>query len=87
VVLDNCMLLSGAYGCVSGTVCAHSLQAEDVDLHDVAGHQLLMPGLVPSSPHFAWFHQSSPFISLGDSYCNTIDMAYNNYTIAVMRCS
>ena len=39
---------------------------------------MLQSVLVPSLLHFTWFCQSSFFINLGDSYCNTIDIAYNN---------
>jgi len=41
---------------------------------------MLMSFLVPSPLHFGRFHQSSFFINLGDSYCNTIDIAYNKYS-------
>ena len=40
---------------------------------------MLQSVLDPSLLHFAQFCQSSFFINLGDSYCNTIDIAYNNY--------
>jgi len=46
----------------------------------VLSHQLMMPGLVLSPLHFAQFHQSLSFINLDDSYCNTTDMAYGNYS-------
>jgi len=65
---------------VSDAAHAHSLGVEDVDLDEVAGCQLWKPGPVLSALHFAQFHQSPSFISLGDSYCNTIDIAYNNYS-------
>jgi len=64
---------------VSGVAHGHGLHTEVVDLHEGAGHQLLKTGPVPSPLHFAWFHESPFFISLGDSYCNTIDIACNNY--------
>jgi len=64
---------------VSGAACAHCLRAEDVDLCEFAGCQFFRPGPVLSPLCFAEFHQSLSFISLGDSYCNTIDIIYNNY--------
>jgi len=65
---------------LSGAAYEHGLQVEDVNLEEVAGHLLLMPGLFPSLLHFAWFYQSSSFINLYNSSCNTIDVAYSNYT-------
>ena len=40
---------------------------------------MLQSVLVPSLLHFSQFCQSSFFINLGDSYHNTVDIAYNNY--------
>jgi len=80
VVLDGHMLHLELVAGVPGTGYAHGLRAEDVDLEEVAGCQLLMPGLVPSPLCFAWFYQSSPFINLDGSYCNTIDTAYSSYS-------
>ena len=65
---------------VFGEAHAHSLRVEDVDLEEVAGHQLLKPVQVPSLVHFARFHRSSFFINLGDCNCNTVDTACNNYS-------
>jgi len=78
VVLDSCMLHLELTIGVSGMAHAHGLWVEVVDLEKAAGCLLLKPDLVPSLLHFAWFHQSSSFINLDDSCCNTIDMAYNN---------
>jgi len=64
---------------VSGAAHAYGMQVEDIRLEEAAGHQLLKPGPDLSLLHFALFHRSPSFIILGDSYCNTIDMAYNNY--------
>ena len=62
-------------GCsISGTVHAHSLKVEDVDLEEVAGHQLLKPGLVLLPLHLC----SVSCFSLYDSYCNAIDRAYSS---------
>ena len=47
---------------ISGVACTHSLRTEDVKLNEVAGHQLLKPGPVPSLLHFALFHQNPSFI-------------------------
>ncbi|OPJ78892.1 hypothetical protein AV530_017928 [Patagioenas fasciata monilis] len=80
VVLDCCMLHQKLITGVSGVVHAYDLWVEDVNLEEVAGCQLLKPVLVPSSLHFAWFHQSSFFSNLDDSYYNTIDIAYGNHT-------
>jgi len=33
-----------------------------------------------ASEAHGWFSQSSSFINMVDSYCNTIDMAYSNYS-------
>ena len=41
---------------------------------------MLQSVLVPSLLCFARFYQSSFFINLGDSSCNTVDIAYNNYS-------
>ena len=65
---------------VSGAACAHSLQVGDVNLGEVGGCQLSKSGPVLSPLHLARFHQSLSFISLGDSYCNTFDIAYNYYS-------
>ena len=78
MVLDCCILHPGLAAGVFGMACAHGLQVEDVDLEEVAGHQLLKPIQVPSLLHFAQFHQSPSFSDLGDSYCSTIDMIYSN---------
>ena len=40
---------------------------------------MLKSVLVPSLLHFTQFCQSSFFINLSNSYCNTINIAYNNY--------
>jgi len=79
VVLDGRMLHPELVAGVSDMAHAHHLQVEDVDFDKFTGPQLLKTGPVPSLLHFAWFHQSPSFISLGDSYCNTIDIACNNY--------
>ena len=65
---------------VFGTAHTHGLQAEDVDLEEIVGRQLLKPVQVLSPLHFARFHQSPSFSDLGDSYCNTTDMAYSDYS-------
>jgi len=80
MMLDGRMLHLELMAGVSGTGYAHSLRVEITSLEEVAGCQLLMPDLFPSPLHFAWFYQSSSFINLDDSYCNTIDMAYSNYS-------
>jgi len=80
VVLDCCMLHLKLAAALSAAAHGHSLWVEDVNLQEAAGHQLLKSGLVPSLLHFSRFHQSSSFISLGDSYCSTIDMSYSNYS-------
>lgn len=79
-VLNHCMLRLEPVAGVAGMTHAHSLWAQDVDLEEVAWHQLLKPVLVPSLMHFAQFHQNLFFISLGDSYSNTIDVPYSNYS-------
>ena len=38
------------------------------------------PVLVPSLLHFFQFYQNSFFVNLSDSYCNTFNIAYNNYS-------
>jgi len=65
---------------VAGAAHAHGLQAEDVDFGEVAACQSLKPGPVPSSLCSARFHQNPPFISLCDSDCNILDIAYKNYS-------
>jgi len=65
---------------VSGMTHAHSLRVEDVNLEEVAGCSLLKPVIFPSALHFAQFHQSSSFINLGGSHCNTIHVAHNTYS-------
>jgi len=80
VLLDGCMLHPKLTAGVSGVAHAHSLQPEGVDLEEAAGCQLLKPGLILPLLHFAQFHESSSFISLDYSYCNTIDMTYSNHS-------
>ena len=75
---DCCMLHLELVAGLFGVAHAHGLWVEDIDLEEFAGHQLLKPVQVPSPLHFTRFHQSSAFIDLGDSYCNTIDVAYGN---------
>ena len=41
---------------------------------------MLKSVLVPSLLYFAQFYQTSFFINLDDSYCNTVDITYNNYS-------
>ena len=65
---------------LSGAARAHSLQVGDVNLDEVAGCQLLKPGPVLSLLCSARFHQSLSFISLVDSYCDTTDITWNNYS-------
>jgi len=65
---------------LSGMGHAHHLQVEDFSVDEVGGCQLPKSGPVPSPLHLARFHQSLSFISLGDSYCNTFDIAYNYYS-------
>jgi len=72
--MQNLELLAG----VSGAACVHDPQVEEVDIDEVAARQLLQPGSVSSPLFFARLLQSPSFISLGDSYCNTIDITYNN---------
>jgi len=79
VVIDDGMLHPELSADVSGAARAHSLRVDDVDLDEAAGCPLLSPGLVLSWLCSARFHQSPCFISLGDSYCDTIDITYNNY--------
>jgi len=73
-MLDGCMLHPELTAGVSGTTRAHGVWVEDVDLEEVAGCQLLKSGPVLPLLHFALFRQSPSFTSLGDSYCNTIDI-------------
>jgi len=68
-------LVAGVYG----TAHAHCPWVEDDNLDEVSGCQLLKRGPVPSPLYFAWLHQS-PSINLSDSYCNSFDMAYSNYS-------
>jgi len=56
LVSDCSMLYLELAAGVSGTVHAHGLWVEDVDLEKAAGHQLLKPVLVSSLLHSAWFH-------------------------------
>jgi len=63
---------------VSGSVHAHILQAEDDNLDEVAGCQLLKPALILSPLQFSRFHQRSFFINQGYPYCNTFAMTYSN---------
>jgi len=63
-----CLLHPELTADISGAVRAHDLQDEDVNLHEVAGCQLLKLDPVPSSLCSARFHQSPSFTSLGDSY-------------------
>jgi len=74
------MLHSELAADVSSAAHGHGLQVEDVDLDEVVGCQLLKPGPVPSLLYSARFHPSPPFISLGDSYCDTTDITWNNYS-------
>ena len=85
MVLGDCMLRPEVMAGLSGMACAHSLWAEGAKLQEVAGRQLLKQGPVPPLLHFVHFHQSPSFISLGDSYCNTIDKAYSDYSGDDMR--
>jgi len=78
VVMGGRLLHPELMADVSGAAHAHSLRAEDVNLHEVAGCQLLKPSPVPSSLCSARFHQSQSFISLGDSYCDTTGKTYKN---------
>jgi len=48
---------------VSSTAHALGLRVEGVYLQEVAGHQLLKPGVVSSPLHSARFHQSLSFVS------------------------
>jgi len=79
VVLDVHMLHLQLAASVLGVAHAHGLRVEDVNIDEVAGHQLLKPDPVPSPLHFAWFHQSPYLFSLGDFYCNTTDITYDSY--------
>ena len=80
VLLDGHMLHLELVASVFGVAHALGLWFEDVDLEEVAGCQLLKPGLILSLLHFAPIHQNSAFISLVDSYCNYVDnMAYRNH--------
>lgn len=72
-MLECCLLYPELIAGVSGMAHGHGLWVQGVDLKEVAGCQLLKPVLC-----FAWFYQSSFFSYLGDSYCNTTDMAYSN---------
>ena len=56
VVLDCCILHLELTAGVSGVVHVYTLWAEDADLNEVPGHQLLKSGLSPSPLHFAQFH-------------------------------
>jgi len=67
VVLDGRTLHPERAAGIPGAGYAHGLQVQDVNLKEVAGCQLLMPGTIPSPLHFAWFYQSSSFINLDDS--------------------
>jgi len=58
VLLDGHMLHLELVASVFGAAHDHSLWFEDVDLKEVAGRQLLKPGLILSALHLAWFHQS-----------------------------
>ena len=80
MVLDGCTLHPELVAGVSNMSQAHGLQVADAGLGEVAGCQLLKPGPVPSPLYFAQFHRSPFFVCLGDSYCNTIDIVYNNYS-------
>jgi len=64
---------------VSDAARAHGLWDEDVNLDEDAGCQLSKPGSVPSLLCSA-LRQSPSFISLDDSYCDTIDITQNNYS-------
>ena len=80
MVMSGRMLHSELTASVSGTVSAHGLQVEDVNVAEVPGCQLLKPGPVPSLLHFARFRQNPSFISFVDSYCNTADITHNKYS-------
>jgi len=80
VVIGCCLLHLELAADTSGAAHAHGLQVEDVDLDEVSGCQLLKPGPVPAPLCSCRFHQSPCFISLGDSYCDTTDIPYNNYS-------
>jgi len=54
---------------VSVTAHVHGLLVEGLNLKEV---------LTVSALHFAWFHQSSFFINLGSSYCNSFDLTCCN---------
>jgi len=58
-VFDCCMLLLELTDGVFGMARVHGLRDEDVDLEEVAGHQLLKSVLIPSPLHLARFHQIS----------------------------
>ena len=85
MVLGDCMLHPELAAGLSGMAHAQGLQVEDVSLKEFAGRQLLKPGPVPLPLHFARFYQSPSFISLGYSYCNTIDLAYSDYSADDIR--
>jgi len=78
VLLDGRLLHPELTAGVSAVAHAHGLWVEVVDLAEVAGCQLLKPGLILLALLFARFHQSLFFIDHGDSYCNIIDMSCNN---------
>ena len=80
MMLDCCMLHSQLTANVSGMVHTHGMWVEDVNLKKVVGCSLLKSVLVSSPLHLARFHQSSFFIRLSDSSCNTIVMAYSNHS-------
>jgi len=80
VVMGGCLLHPKLTADVSDTAHAYGLRIEDVDLDEVSGCELLKPGPVPSSLCSARFHQRPSFISMGDSYCDTTGITYNNYS-------
>ena len=60
MVLDDRILSPQIEAGVPGTGYAHCLWVEDGNLEEVAGCQLLMPGLVPSLLHFVGFIEVHP---------------------------
>jgi len=80
VVMGGHMLRPKLMASGSAAAHAHSLQVEDVNLDEVDECQLWKSGLVLSQLCSAMFHQSPSFISLVDSYCDTTDITYNNYS-------
>ena len=64
MLLDGHMLHLELTAGASGVAHAHGLWFEDVSLAEVAGCQLLKPGLILSALHFARFCQCSSFINL-----------------------